>query len=52
MALQRSMFERWNDDAEIEKEATCDKSKGWKTTERVFKTGLEIISSTEDLKEL
>lgn len=52
MALQRSMFERWNDDAEIEKEASCDKSKGWETNERVFKTGLEIIASTEDLKEL
>ena len=30
MVLQRSMFERWNDDAEIEKEAN---SKGSETTQ-------------------
>ena len=49
MTLQRSLFERWSDDAEIEKLA---EQKTWETTERVFTTGLELIASPDDLNEL
>lgn len=50
MTLQRSLFERWHDDAEILKR--FPQKKKWETTERVFNTGLELISSPQDLTEL
>lgn len=50
MALQRSLFERWYDDAQLLK--SSPQKKKWETNERVFNTGLELIASPHDLNEL
>lgn len=50
MTLQRSLFERWNDDAEIEK--LSSQKKRWETNQQVFTNGLDLIASPDDLNEL